>query len=253
MSDDDGAGAVEPRLERIEGMLERALRRVEDGGSALVRDVEGAGSELRWPVTVGVLLVVLLQLTLPVPYRLADRWLVAGVELLLLLAVNVLSQGRVERGTRLVRWLGLALLTVMSLANLDALVRLVHQLLTGTEHQDAGALLLTGASIWLANVVVFALWYWEFDQGGPFARLTGVGPDFPDFLFAQRTTDGVAPEVWRPLFVDYVYLSFTNATAFSPTDTLPLTHWAKLLMMAQSAVSLATVALVIARAVNVLG
>jgi uncharacterized membrane protein len=257
MGQDGPADGVEPRLERIESMLARGLDRAEGGGTELVHDVEragrwAAGSELRWPVTIVVLVVILLQLTLPEPYRLADRWLVAGAELVLLVTINLLSPGRVEDGSRLVRYLSLSLLVVMSVANLDALVRLIHQLLTGSEHQDAAALLTTGASIWLANVVVFALWYWEFDRGGPAMRLRGDGREFPDFLFAQMTTPEVAPSTWKPVFVDYLYLSFTNATAFSPTDTLPLARWAKVLMMLQSGVSLITVALVIARAVNVL-
>jgi hypothetical protein len=209
-------------------------------------------SELRWPVSLVVLLVVGLQLSLPAAYRLTDRWVAAGLELGLLAVLTIVSPGRIERQSRVVRWLGLALLVVMSLANLDAMLRLVHRLLTGAETSDATGLLLTGASIWLANVVIFALWYWEFDQGGPVARHHGSGPAYPDFLFAQATTEKVAPPDWRPTFLDYLYVSFTNATAFSPTDTLPLVLWAKGLMMLQSGVSLITVALVIARAVNVL-
>jgi uncharacterized membrane protein len=100
-------------------------------------------------------------------------------------------------------------------------------------------------------VLLFGLWYWELDRGGPGARARGER-DFPDFLFPQMTADDMAPPDWEPTFVDYLYLSYTNATAFSPTDTLPLSRWAKLLMLVQSGVALATVALVIARAVNIL-
>jgi uncharacterized membrane protein len=100
-------------------------------------------------------------------------------------------------------------------------------------------------------VIIFALWYWEFDRGGPVSRAHAHRP-YPDFLFPQMSTPDMAPSEWEPRFVDYLYLSFTNATAFSPTDVMPLSRWAKLTMLAQSAVSLITVALVIARAVNVL-
>ncbi len=98
---------------------------------------------------------------------------------------------------------------------------------------------------------MFGLWYWEFDRGGPVARAAGTRP-YPDFLFPQMTTPELAPPDWEPAFVDYLYVSFTNALAFSPTDTMPMTRWAKLTMLVQSVVSVVTVVLVIARAVNIL-
>jgi hypothetical protein len=116
---------------------------------------------------------------------------------------------------------------------------------------DAGSLLRNGGAIWLTNVIVFALWYWEMDRGGPVERAYGTHTH-TDFLFAQMTAPELVPKDWEPAFADYFYLSFTNATAFSPTDTLPLSRWAKMVMLFQSAVSLVTVALVVARAVNVL-
>ena len=116
---------------------------------------------------------------------------------------------------------------------------------------DATSLLRSGGSIWLTNVVVFALWYWEFDRGGPGARAEARN-HVPDFLFPQMTDPDLASPHWAPSFFDYLYMSFTNSSAFSPTDVLPLTRWAKALMMAQSATSLTVVALVIARAVNIL-
>ena len=112
-------------------------------------------------------------------------------------------------------------------------------------------MLRNGGAIWLTNVIVFALWYWEMDRGGPAARACGTH-EYPDFLFTQMTAPELVAKDWEPAFLDYLYLSFTNATAFSPTDTLPLSRWAKMTMMFQSAVSLVTVALVVARAVNVL-
>jgi len=112
-------------------------------------------------------------------------------------------------------------------------------------------LLLTGGAIWLTNVIAFGVWYWELDRGGPAARAHATR-QHPDFLFAQMQTPELAPDDWEPAFVDYLYVSFTNAAAFSPTDVLPLSRWAKLTMLVQSAVSLSTVALVVARAVNTL-
>jgi uncharacterized membrane protein len=113
-------------------------------------------------------------------------------------------------------------------------------------------LLVAGAAIWLTNVLAFALLYWEFDRGGPAARAAGTRTH-PDFLFAQMQSPKLAARDWEPYFADYLYLSFTNTTAFSPTDVLPLSRWAKLTMMVQSAVALVVVVLVVARAVNVLG
>ncbi len=249
--------ALTGRLDRIEALLSRGAHEIDERTATLRDDLAPAigwarGGELRWPVSVVVLLVVVMQVALPAQYRLESRWLLAAIEVALLVAVTALNPHRIEEPSLLVRTLSLTLLVLMSLANLDAVSRLVYRLLTGTEGSDASALLLTGASIWLVNVVIFALWYWEFDRGGPVTRAAGKDPYLPDFLFAQMTTPEVASPTWRPIFVDYLYLSFTNATAFSPTDTLPLARWAKLLMMLQSAVSLVTVALVIARAVNVL-
>ena len=122
---------------------------------------------------------------------------------------------------------------------------------TGHQHWDAGSLLITGGAIWLTNVIVFGLWYWEFDRGGPVARALGTEP-YPDFQFPQMTSPEMAPPHWEPQFADYLYVAFTNAAAFSPTDTMPLSRWAKLAMTLQSAISIVTVALVVARAVNIL-
>jgi hypothetical protein len=121
----------------------------------------------------------------------------------------------------------------------------------GTEGNSPGPLLVTGGIIWLTNVIVFGLWYWEFDRGGPVSRAHAYKM-YPDFLFAQMTTPQLAPPDWEPAFGDYLYLSFTNAAAFSPTDVLPLSRWAKMAMTAQATVSIVTVALVVARAVNIL-
>jgi uncharacterized membrane protein len=135
-------------------------------------------------------------------------------------------------------------------ANVISLVRLVDLLLNG-QVRNGHALIWYAVQIWFTNVLVFGLWYWELDRGGP-AERAGTHHREPDFLFPQMANPGCAPPRWNPSFLDYLYVSFTNATAFSPTDTLPLTEWAKVLMMVQSLASLITVALVAARAVNIL-
>jgi uncharacterized membrane protein len=125
----------------------------------------------------------------------------------------------------------------------------VHLLVNGA-HTQANLLLKAGIHLWITNVIVFALWFWQLDGGGPLARR--LHPNYaPDFLFPQQLLD--EPELrWQPTFVDYLYVAFTNATAFSPTDAMPLTKWAKVLMMVQSAASLLLAIMVVARAVNIL-
>jgi uncharacterized membrane protein len=150
------------------------------------------------------------------------------------------------------RVLGIALAATVGLATAWSVVSLVVGLVDGRFGNDAAALLSTGASILLTNIIAFTLLFWEFDRGGPAARAAGR-EEHPDFLFAQMQAPDMADPDWEPTFVDYLYLAFTNSTAFSPTDTLPLSRWAKMAMLFESLVSLVTVALVVARAVNVLG
>jgi hypothetical protein len=140
---------------------------------------------------------------------------------------------------------------LVSAVNGVSLGLLVHYLINGG---NAGGheLIVSGAVLWVTNVLLFAVWYWELDRGGPVARF--VDPDaLPDFLFPQMEDTQFAIPGWRPGFGDYLYTSLTNATAFSPTDTMPLTLTAKLVMSVQAITALLTVALVVARAVNILG
>jgi uncharacterized membrane protein len=170
---------------------------------------------------------------------------------LLLLGLIIANPGRINRESTFLRVGSMTLIAVLSLANAWSAGRLIVHLVNGTFTLSAARLLLTGGQIWLTNAIVFGLWYWELDRGGPVARAHAHRP-YPDFLFPQMTAPELAPPDWEPAFVDYLYVSFTNATAFSPTDTMPLSRWAKLAMLTQSGVSLAAVALVIARAVNIL-
>jgi uncharacterized membrane protein len=192
-------------------------------------------------------------LMLLLPERVANRprWVLPGLAVLFLIGVFVAKSARSTRRTRELRIASLLLIGVMSISNATSAGRLIVDLVRGDGIRQPSQLLLTGASIWFTNVIVFGIWYWEFDRGGPVARAAATQP-FPDFLFPQMTSPELAPPDWEPGFVDYLYVSFTNATAFSPTDVMPMTRWAKLTMLSQSAISVVTVALVIARAVNIL-
>ncbi|MFI6686921.1 hypothetical protein [Streptomyces sp. NPDC050485] len=207
--------------------------------------------EMRWSSTLAVLTAVALQWTLPERLSIHPVWLLPALELALVVALIAGNPVRIERASRLYRLAGLVLIACISAANGWSAVRLVVGLVRGAEGADAAALLVTGGGIWLTNVIAFALWYWEWDRGGPIARMQATRA-YPDFLFPQMQSPELAPPHWEPAFPDYLYLSFTNATAFSPTDVMPLNRWAKMLMMLQSAISLLTVVLVVARAVNIL-
>ena len=251
--------AMHARLHRIERLLEPERRLI--GGAiegaeqhvltpAWRRVTEG---EPRWQVSLGVIAAIAIQLSLPSEVVIGTRWILPVLAGLLLVGLIVGEPMRLNRESRVLRAGSMVLIIVMSTANAGSAARLVTHLVRGTNHQDPASLLLTGAAIWVVNVIVFSLWYWELDRGGPVARAHDMRHGRFDFVFTQmQLPPELAPMDWEPMFVDYLYLSFTNATAFSPTDTLPLSRWAKLTMMLQSAVSLLTVALVIARAVNVL-
>jgi uncharacterized membrane protein len=180
------------------------------------------------------------------------KWLVPGVEGILLLGLVVTTPTRHHNQSPRLRALVVGLVGLVSLTTLVSLILLARHLLDGSQARGH-ALVFAGAVLWLTNVLIFGIWYWELDRGGPARRLapeatlTGA-----DFLFPQMVEPQLAPG-WRPGFADYLYTSYTNATAFSPTDTLPLTPMAKLLMAVQSLIALITILLVVARAVNVLG
>ncbi|HEV2935997.1 MAG TPA: hypothetical protein VGY96_22980 [Streptosporangiaceae bacterium] len=213
------------------------------------RPTEG---EARWQATVAVVIAIALQFPLSGRFVLVRPvWLLPAVEALLLVALVLANPRRINNESKAIRMLSLFLVAIFSLTNAWSVGRLVVGLVDGTEGENAGRLLITGGAIWLTNVIVFALWYWEFDRGGPVARANATRI-YPDFQFVQMTSPQLAPPEWEPAFGDYAYLSFTNAAAFSPTDVLPLTRWAKMAMTVQSAVSIVTVALVVARAVNIL-
>jgi uncharacterized membrane protein len=187
------------------------------------------------------------------------RWVIPILTVLVLAALLVtVPEGRLMQRfgwarhrvhlTR--RWLSLSLIGVVSAANSASIILLVHLLVNGA-HANAPTLLRAAVHMWVVNVLLFGLWYWQLDGGGPLGRPTCEPAEW-DFLFPQQTEAVLLKEGWRPLFLDYLYVSFTNAAAFSPTDTMPLSRWAKMLMLVQSAISLTLAVMVVARAVNIL-
>jgi len=201
-----------------------------------------------------VLAAIVLQLTLPKRLTVGPAWLLPTLEALLVIGLLTATPRQLEHEHNLRRRIAVGLVALVSAANVFALVELTHYLLhheiTGGRN-GARELIIAGMAIWLTNFLIFGLWYWEIDRGGPGKRAAGHD-DAPDFLFPQMTDDKVEPLNWRPKFIDYLYVSLTNATAFSPTDTMPLTAMAKSIMGVQSLVSLVTIGLIVSRAVNIL-
>jgi hypothetical protein len=195
-----------------------------------------------------VVAVIVLTVLMPNDVQFGPDWLLPAVVGVLLVAVVVSDPGRIDRPLRA---LGIGLVSVLVLSALWATVLLISHLINGgKETGSADALLEAGSTVWTSNIIAFALLYWELDGGGSAARAHHL-PDDPDFAFPQQLNPTVASAGWRPRFFDYLYLGFTNATAFSPTDAMPLALWAKATMALQALISLVILGLVIARAVNV--
>jgi hypothetical protein len=207
--------------------------------------------EPRWPMAGAVVGAMVLTILLPEAVRLGPRWLLPVIEGVLLVAVVVGDPGRITRRSRLLRAISIALVSVLVLATLWATGQLIDDLIHGgPETNSASDLLEAGFTVWVSNNIAFALLYWELDGGGAAARAHHAA-DHLDLAFPQQLNPRIAQANWRPRFIDYLYLGFTNATAFSPTDVMPLVPWAKIAMAVQSVISLAILGLVIARAVNV--
>jgi hypothetical protein len=212
-----------------------------------VRPSEG---EPLWPVALAVLAAVGLQISVPSRLAVHPRLLLPALVLGLLIVLAAVKPAAARQRSVLVQLAGLLLVIIAAFANAFSAVKLVLELLHGAAGDNPTTLLGTGAAIYVTNVIVFALWYWAFDRGGPLGRALATST-VPDFLFPQMALPELFPG-WRAEFGDYLYLAFTNATAFSPTDTLPTSRWAKMTMMLQSAIALVIAGLIIARVVNVL-
>jgi uncharacterized membrane protein len=212
---------------------------------------EPAAGEARWPMAGAIVAAMVLTVLLPDDIRLGPRWVLPSIEGLLLAAVITADPRSVTRRARELRVLSIGLVSVLVIGAMWSTALLIDDLIHGgPETNSAGDLLLAGSVVWLSNNIAFALLYWELDGGGA-AERAHHDPAHPDLAFPQQINPGLGPPGWRPRFVDYLYLSFTNATAFSPTDVMPLVPWAKLAMAVQAVVSLGILGLVIARAVNV--
>jgi uncharacterized membrane protein len=182
--------------------------------------------------------------------RVPGWWIFPVLEIVLLVVLIGIDPGRVDNRSAQARRITVALIAVMTIGTIAGVSLLIGDILSGV-NLEATDLLGRGAALWVTNVIVFSLWFWELDRGGPAERAAGSGIPL-SFAFPENAMPEFAGEDWAPIYPDYLYLAFTNATAFSPTDTLPVKTWAKMAMMLQSAVSLVTAILVVARAINVL-
>jgi hypothetical protein len=212
-----------------------------------------AAGEHWWPMALAVISAGLLRLALPSELRDRDaRWALLPLLVVLLAVLVIGDPGRIDRQTRWLRVLRDVLISIITLVNATAAVRLIVAIVQGSSWtNDAKVLLGAGAAVWLTNVIAFALWYWDLDRGGPAARASGAARP-PAFVFPEMTLPQYAPKGWSPHFSDYFHLSFTTATAFSPTDTPAVRVWAKWVMMSEESISLVVALLVVARAVNIL-
>ncbi|GGQ07200.1 MULTISPECIES: DUF1345 domain-containing protein [Streptomyces] len=209
-------------------------------------------TESRWPMAAAVIASAVLTLLLPDDLRFGPRWALPFAEGLLLVALISGDPGRISRRSSVLRSVAIALVVVLVGSAIWSTVRLIDDLIHGgSETSSANALLLAGGSVWASTVLAFSLLYFELDSGGPAARAHHMPPT-PALAFPQQLSPEVKAPHWRPRYIDYLYLGFTNSTALSPTDVMPLASWAKSVMALQSILSLMILGLVVARAVNVL-
>ena len=215
--------------------------------------------EPRWHIGVAIVVALVLYMLLPPKLTLGPNW-VAPVAVLVLLIPLQLAEP-LHRGTgKALRILTIVLIAMLNVLNTTSVVLLINDIVNPHAHHhgaQASELLKSGALVWATNVIVFALWFYAFDCGGPVTRArfpsARVFPS-PDFLFPQMAVDERRARVdiaWKPLLLDYVYLAFTNALAFSPADTMPLSRWAKVLMLIEALISFVTVGLIMARSVGI--
>ena len=214
-----------------------------------ITDYDAVG-ESRWPMVIAVFAVMALSLVPPARFTIASIPIFPVLVAVLLAVLIVGDPGRIDRRSRWLRNVSIALVGVLVVGAIFGTVVLIVDLVNGSpETSEAGPLLIYGAKVWIGNSVAFALLYWNMDSGGPAERVHGT-TRYPDFIFPQTTDSSLAAPGWRPRFIDYLYIGFTNANAFSPTDALPLTGRAKLAMEVQALISFAILTLVLARVVS---
>ena len=221
--------------------------------ASLVTPVQAVRGEHWWPVALAIVVATALHVALPAKYRVNPPWIAPAVLLGLLAALIIGDPGRIDRQKPWLRILTGIMIGALTLANLAAAGRLVHDILTNNKlyATNATGLLATGGVIWATNVIAFGLWYWDLDRGGAAARAHHPQAN-PAFIFPEMLHSDYVPATWVPQFVDYLTLGFWTATAFSPTDISAIKPWAKLMMIIEAAVSVGIGALVIARAINIL-
>jgi len=203
--------------------------------------------EPRWPAFVAMLAAAGVYLALPEPLSVGPSWLLLAIIVFLLIPILESYRRGFYKATRILTLTANGIITVAMIASLILLVKGIP------EHLEAPkALLRSAAALWITNILVFALWYWKLDAGGPLGRDHSHSSPDSSFLFPQMLSRKNQDPSWKPNFVDYLFLAFNTSTAFSPTDTAVLSRWAKLGMMVQSLISLMIVALLAARAVNIL-
>jgi hypothetical protein len=214
---------------------------------------DGVRPDHRLAPSIAIAVAVVLAILLPARLAPGPHWLLPAIEATFLVALVVMDPGRIDRRTRQVRAVSLGLVAVIASSASWAAGALVAELINGDPlTTEASELLLSGALVWADTLIAFSFVFWELDGGGPAARYCDP-PRYPQLAFPQQLDPDLAPPGWRPVFVDYLYLSLTNATAFSPTDVMPLARWAKLCMGVQALVSIVILSLVVANSVNLLG
>ena len=211
--------------------------------------MESVSPEPRWPASLALLACVVLYVALPNRLVVGPRWVLPILIALPLIPLSLRKHRRPD-DSRWVRDLTITLIALITVANVASVGLLAHHLLNAKVTQGRN-LIYSAVAVWLTNVIVFGLWLWEVDRGGPHLR-AGDDELLPDLQFPQMENPKLAPTGWRPKFHDYLYTSFANGTSFAPADAMPLTMRAKALFATESAVSLVTIAVVAARAVNIL-
>ncbi|HEY4224644.1 MAG TPA: DUF1345 domain-containing protein [Pseudolysinimonas sp.] len=204
--------------------------------------------EHRWPAVAAVVVAVVIYTFLPPSFIGVPRWILPTIATLMTIPLIVLNPHHFTQETRWSRWLSIALTAVLVVFNQVEVIGILKELLGGTAHGQT--VLLNAAQVWATDIIAFGLAYWELDGRGPVSRRLPGDPEARDFRFPQEDTG--RPVAWRPAFFDYLYFSLSNMMAFSPTDVMPFTTRAKALMGLQAITGFALLALVIARAVNIL-